>query len=427
MELINKDNVRATYKKARNEIVNKLLNNSITDDSLAVLKTSPEDTILNCVFVKTGLKPFNIDTIRLSNLSNAIDVIRNFLLRDHGSFKDLYTVLRNPPFGMRKGALPLLIANEIAQLDTEVIIYYKNFEVTLNSETLERINENPKDYTFKADFNDVDKNLYLNSLSHVFNTDIRNGNVYSNLTLVIQKWYQSLPKYTKQCIGKDETISSLKIRKIKKKLSNSDLNPSDFILEDLPKIFSGISETTVSQFKNIKCILDNYITNVAERLKRKINEKIKFDPNTSLQRSMRLWILDNKNILDSKILDQSSKQIIEFFNKELEIESEYEIINTLVYKMTGLFIEDWSLNTENLFNEQLQKLVGYTIVKETSDENQITIKLGDKEVVKLFNNELDDSTILIENIIQDTFDDFGDSISNEQKIALLVKIMKNYL
>lgn len=40
---------------------------------------------------------------------------------------------------------------------------------------------------------------------------------------------------------------------------------------------------------------------------------------------------------------------------------------------------------------------------------------------------MDDSSEIVENIIEETFDDYGDLLTNEQKLALLVKIMKKYI
>ena len=40
---------------------------------------------------------------------------------------------------------------------------------------------------------------------------------------------------------------------------------------------------------------------------------------------------------------------------------------------------------------------------------------------------MSDSSEIVENIIEETFDDYGDLLTNEQKLALLVKIMKKYI
>ena len=110
-------------------------------------------------------------------------------------------------------------------------------------------------------------------------------------------------------------------------------------------------------------------------------------------------------------------------NNEL---TEYDIINTLSYYLTGLFIEDWSSQTIALFENQLKELIN--IVSEDNNEsNEIILNINGKKIIKTFSEELDDSAEMIENIITDAIDDLGDSISTEQKIALLVKIMEKYI
>ena len=139
-----------------------------------------------------------------------------------------------------------------------------------------------------------------------------------------------------------------------------------------------------------------------------------------------VWINENKNILEKKILSHSYTSFINMFSQNNELTSEYDIINTLSYYLTGLFIEDWSSQTIALFENQLKELIN--IVSEDNNEsNEIILNINGKKIIKTFSEELDDSAEMIENIITDAIDDLGDSISTEQKIALLVKIMEKYI
>ena len=68
-----------------------------------------------------------------------------------------------------------------------------------------------------------------------------------------------------------------------------------------------------------------------------------------------------------------------------------------------------------------------TSYESLNDSNdKITLHIDGKVFEKNIIDELDDSVEIVENFIESTMDDFGDSLTNEQKIALLVKIMRKY-
>ena len=59
--------------------------------------------------------------------------------------------------------------------------------------------------------------------------------------------------------------------------------------------------------------------------------------------------------------------------------------------------------------------------------NQITIQIGDNVVNKFFDDEDDPMAEMVQERIVDAISDFGELLSDEQKIALLVRIMKKYI
>lgn len=419
LEMLNRTNVKGTYKKARENVVEKILTNTINYDKLG---TSPEDTVINCTLVETGI--YNNDVNE--KMTFVINEINNFFNQQSACFNELYKTLMSPPYGLRKGIIPIYLAHVIKELNISLIIYYKNQEVDISAELIENINKEPKNYRFETDKASVEKNKYLLELAQLFDVDFSNRkNKYNALTKSMQMWYAKLPKFTKQMIGIDDRLTNRSIRLLKRSLSSTDVNPSDFILHKLPSLFNSETYNIINDLGNVKNELENFKYNYAlTDVKRMINNILGFNIDTDLNLSIKNWLFENKEVLQTKILDEGTKKFIELFTKENNY-NEYELINKISFDYVGLFIEEWSSKTIDLFSQQFEKILDY--LNKNDGENEITLIVNGNEIIKTFNEDTDESSEIVENIIEETFDDYGDLLTNEQKLALLVKIMKKYI
>lgn len=423
LELINKWNVTGSYKAAREKVSDKLISNTLDFNNLG---TSPEDTIVNCVLVETGIVGENEMTPAMNEVMNQIS---NFMNGNSGEFKDLYDLLTRAPYGMRKGVLPILISLTLGLMNHSVLIHFKNQEIELTGKTIELINAKPNEYSFTIDEQSAEKEQYLNELAMLFHCELTNDSIknYSILTSTIQNWYFGLPKLSKQMIGKDEAMNNKSYKLLKKYLSQSNLNPSEFILKTLLKITECDDFACVEKLSQMKIYLDEYLSEYLKLVKREINTILDFEPDTVLKQSISFWIGKHRNNLESRVLDDATKQFV-LLENQIDNENEKSLINKIAYFFTSLFIEDWSENTIDLFVSQFRQIKNYENQNDiVRDENQVTLQIGDKQIVKSFIEELDDSAELLENIIVDAIDDYGDVLSNEQRLALLVKVMKKYI
>lgn len=422
LELINKQNVKGVYKKARESVCNKLLNHTIIYENL---KTSPEDTIIKCMLIETGLLKNNSD----ENMQSLIDTINYFFNQDKGNFRELYFILTTRPIGIRKGVIPIYLAYVLSQYTEGIIIQYKGHDIELSGETLEKINDFPDEYSFKMDRITSFKTEYLSKLSSLFDCGLyRNINKYVLLTNSIQKWYASLPTITKQMIGIDNKISQKEFKMIRKYCSLMNLNPSEFIIEILPKIFNCNDFSFISQLSDLKSKLDRYIDNYTIFIKSEINQILGFNKESNLIQSLRYWYDENHLMLENKVLDSATNQLISMISDfEKSFDDESFLINKIAFLYTNLFISDWSKNTNNFFLEQFKKINEYLKLSDNDNANQLSLIIDGEEITKSFNDDLDESSELIEEIISDALDDYGDLFSNEQKLALLVKVLKKYI
>ena len=418
LEMLNKWNVRGTYKKARVEVNDLLLSNDYDFDALG---TSPKDTIINCVLKATKI----LDKSSNANMLNVIRIIENFFKQENGKFNELYNTLTKPPYGLRYGTIPVLISYVIGMIPYTIIIKKKGIEQPLNGLLIDETIDNPNDFEFKIDKITEEKHQYLDGLANLFNTkfDFSATNPYHNLYLSIRKWYLSLPRLTKDMIGKNPSIKDVNYRYIKKICNIQNVNASDTILGLLPKVNN--LENKLKIITKIKSTLDIFIDEYKNVVKGKINNILGYPEKTNLSQTIVNWYLDNEAVLANKVLDSSQRQFISLCQIANQYD-EYTLINKIAFAFTNLFVEDWSINTMDEFESEFSK-IKLLLHSDTDTLNQITIQIGDKIVKKVFNDEEDSMTEMVQERIIDAISDFGDLLSDEQKVALLVRIMKNYI
>ena len=187
-ELINRQNVSAQVRKARNNIIEKILK----EDDLSVFQkgTSQEATIFRATLLHTGILYNDASDLGCKKI---VKIIREFIKKCEGkktSFSVLYSMLMGKEFGTRKGVIPIYIANEIIRLNDTPVIYLKDVETEITSEILNNINEKPQEYSLYVEKESGEKERYLDKLENLF--------VFENTIQCIFQYHQCFSA-CKQC------------------------------------------------------------------------------------------------------------------------------------------------------------------------------------------------------------------------------------
>ena len=146
-EMINKKDLTAPIKKARDIVIDTIL---LNDQSLIKSKTSAEATIYKAIVEKK-----NSDSIK-----DVIEVINKFIEQSENtkiSFSKLYSILTAEPYSIRKGIIPILIAMSLYNFSDIIVIYFMNKEIDLDSSNLIKINDNPEKYYIHTEKGTTDK------------------------------------------------------------------------------------------------------------------------------------------------------------------------------------------------------------------------------------------------------------------------------
>ena len=261
-ELINKQDITTPIKKARNVIIDMLLNKSYLQFDHS--KNSVESTLFRATLLNKGLLKSE------SNYSKDIEFIltkiKEFILSacdNESSFADLYNSLTSNKYkiGIRKGILPIYLAFILKDYKDEAVIYLKNGrtkkELILEASIIENINVNPKDYLIKLEEGTAEKDKYINNLLAMFSRYLNkiSNNKYVDIINGMKGWIQSLSLYSQNHrinIISNENVSN-DILKLRSELVKYEVNYRSFIFNNLLK-YLGVNsyDECINKLEKIK-------------------------------------------------------------------------------------------------------------------------------------------------------------------------------
>ena len=449
-ELINRQNVSAQIKKARNQIIDAILGEE--DLSGFEKGTSSESTIFRATLVHTGIMDNNEYE---AGCEKILKEIRDFIGKCAGkktSFDELYSTIMGEKFGVRKGVIPIFLANEIVGLQDTPIIYLRDKEVDISSEILNNINEKPEEYFLFIEKENMEKEKYLNILEENFITEeIKKKKQskmqrLSNIVESMHRWYRSIDQYTltftKQIFNKkekgyieEETFE--KIKKFRKIFKGIELNPREVLFEKIPEaIYGNIDDNayekcTQEVLKIKKCMSENlYFTKIktATDIKKIFGEKA----NDSLGECLKTWYVEQSEKAKSHIFSENITGFMTYIG-QLKTNDELEIVSRVCKIISGIYINDWKNDSFEQFMDELVRVkASVEAVKENNEsgsgENRIYIENGGNKVERFYETDDDDSTsYFLQNAIEEALEEFGDTLELNQKVSVLAKALEDLL
>lgn len=444
-ELINKEQVSAPIRKARNTIIDMLLDNTYREFDYS--KNAVDCTLFRATIVNKGL----IDGEK--NYSKDIQIVLNeikkFILESNDkeiSFEKLYSTLisNKKKIGIRKGVLPVYLAFVLKDYKEDVIIYLQSGrlakkEVVLDSNIIENINNNPKDYYLKLEEGTAEKEIYIDSLMNMFNKYIKNKSVnkYVNLVQGIRVWLQTLSLFSQNHTIDFVTNEPIKdeIIKLRTELVKYDINYRSFIFSSLLKYLNvNDYNECIKKLENIKSYLENHDNRVREHLIKTTKEVINKHYTGTLNGNLIKWYTDLTIEQKEHLYNTETNKFMKFI--EEGDHSEIDIVNKFAQIFTGLAIEDWNDNSINLYlsglKESKKDVESYEAAVE-SDENEglirISFESNDNQVVEKTFNKAEISPIgsTLFNAIDEVIDEYGYSIDDNEKRNILMQILSRYI
>ena len=424
-EMINKRDLSAPIKKARDIVIDTVLNNDL---SLIKSKTSAEATIYKAI----------VDKKNTPSIKEVLNIINSFVEKSENkklSFNELYKKLDSKPYCIRKGIIPILLSIALYNYSDIIIIYFMNKEIDLDANNLIKINDNPEKYYILTEKGTTDKIKYLSNLMfiyHIPNLDNQRINL-KKLVDGMRRWILSLPRILREY---SSDYNYLNINKkyiiIKNELLRPDINNNEFIYQRLPEIFDTNNYEEITEFiKNMKQIFDSFMDSYCEYVINETKEIFNKNYKGSLNSLLKDWLIDNKLESSNIIFDIKTRELIEYV-KELTTHDENDIIEKISKIVTGFYIEDWQPNEMDNLKEELQKIINNakeSDQKNVDCSNKITLINGSEKIEKYLSSDDELSALgnTMKNNIEEIINEYGDSLTEQEKISVLIDIMKKYM
>lgn len=470
-ESINKNELPTVAINSRNKILYGLLESDL-EANIGLSGTGQDVSIMRSTLIKTGILQNEGEHARLNltpedeNMRLVLRVIKEFLTATNNkaqNFGELYKILTEPQigfgvpykgdttlpshgYGLKKGVIPIYLAVVLHNIKKHLVIRNKSGELKITVDLLNSINESPESYTVMLENWNEEKSRFIDSLVELFEPFVmekeKDFNTFSYVTLAMNRWYLSLPQYSKETKmkykrrGEGEKISKDYIKFIES-LKMPPANAREYLFETLFKIFkyNEFTPNIVDNIKSAKATFDYAKSN----LNRSLIEDVKYifsgenKSTSSLTSLIKDWYEKLKPTTVNHLFSDNEDKVLELMKTITNDENAF--IERLGKIVIGLRIDDWKQDSIKDFYEYLvtfKKTVSdfdrnaMSGAKTSSEVYKISFvsKSGD-EVIKTFEKAAySDRAKLLLNSITSEIEDMGQSISEQEKRQVLMELLE---
>ncbi len=430
-DLINKNVVSGAIKQAREKALNLIIDEE--DYIGACSKLSPEHSILRAVLSKNGLcyeKDITDANLNYKSQRSADGVLKKWIkkcVKAKRPIKEIYEVLKTPPYGLRDGYISILFANELKAYEN-ISFYFHDTEKDYSSTTLLAALNSPEDYSLYICSWDEEQKKFIQSLEELFAAYVNNSskNRLKELHLAMNRHYTTISKSARTT----EKYVSERAKKYRDIMSSSYSDYNAFFFETLLALGSDYDEI-VQVIKKTKEELENVVDRQVASVKKIVKSVF------SLQTDS-IWVEIKKTYLPEweakkqRLLDYQINSVFDVVSTETS-KDDYTWVNRIANAVTGFEIEYWNDDKEIEIEEGLFKVLKQ--LQETSDskensENEIRLVLEGKnehKIAQFENTELSSMSQVMFNKMKSTIDNFGQSLSPEEKMQVLTKLLSEIM
>lgn len=408
-ELVNKHEISSVIGKARNNVVDLLLENSDKEYK----PTSPEGTI-NVSFE---------DALNNMRDTHIIDNMKSIILENKKIKCDsLVNYLVSAPIGMRKGVVPLFIAYVLNSLkmnngiENNILLYSGKTEVNLNAVNIAKLVDSPETHFISCTTIDKQSLEVVNDLCDLLK--LEKGTIFiqnvNNIASALKRLVAGLDLIIIKSTKKENLLNlSSGALGFKDLLLKRDLNNFELLfnilpiklnvdLKDLAKMIGGI----INEYEVKK---ENYESNII-----KYTFEV-FNANTeTIRESYHVWKGQNGHIKNIHF-DSPYKEV--FLCLESISNDNFDAIRSLSYAAIGSTLDDFDSSKELRFKNELENFKQVV-------ENQKHDVLPDKDEITYDPNyqvSLPGKTL--ESNLNAIVREYGEAVSNKEKAHILKKIL----
>ncbi len=428
-EMMNRSVISGQMKQARINIINALLTQ---DDPFETFSKKSAEAAALAAVLHEPEEP---------RKAAVISLLRNFFVQCEErpqTLGQIYKVLMQPPYGMRKGVLPILIAYVLKDRLNQATLYSQMREQRIDGETLSLFDEHVQDYSLRIDTGSADQLAYLQLLRDRFTPNDEKPNtrdIYDAMFKVVR----ALPRCARAnrclltvdasgCITlSDLPPTCLDVRKV---LLRIESNPRDALLEKLPQAFGRKPDEECA--KAIIRALDElkkYTSMLQGTLSTLIRKRFGASKQNSTHGAMVAWMQKQSQSRLNRAYDTTTTALLSVL-RVTDDHTEVEWNNLLAVALTGLPVEDWSDQQAADFPVLLDEAV--SAVEEAPEETATDETDGSHIHLSLNGRVLSQSlpSKELEGLMENAYgklradlNKFANALSTEDKLLVLATLM----
>ena len=442
-EMVNKNTLNAQNLKGRDLAVSWILDHSENDIIPCMDGFGPEVSIFKSVFKFTGLDRSR--KVSDEGINMAIGEIQAFVLASEHSktnFSNLYQTLTSPPYGMRRGVIPLFLAYVLRTYKESIILYFKNKEVELSASILSSLNESPENYQLLIEAGTEARDKFLSDLEKMFEayTDQRAQSTNRVYTVVrsMQNWMRSLPDYTKKYqyyLNNGEIVKIPDaVSIVRRDLLKYELNAREMLFENWVQHLDpvGSIESCLEVITDVKKQLDEHLQLFRIELANKLTALLCPGYQGSFSHALLSWYKQLPESTKTHVFDSEANQLLEVA-AYLDSYDEQKLLDELVEIFVSIAIEDWNDSLYEEFIESVTETINRVNDYRESESNHnhsgvVSINLPGIKVEKSFNpEEISPLGNTVLRNLQSVFDEYNGAVSPDEQLAIIAKLLEDII
>ncbi|MGO4970937.1 hypothetical protein ACTQ56_02920 [[Clostridium] aminophilum] len=435
-DLINKNKVSGAIRLSRSKLLDNMLNG--IDIMNGCTPLSPEHNIVRALLVKNGMYDDGIP-VKLNYIDGEVSgdavkhVIQKYIKKAKKapvSVNELYEELKKPPYGLRDGYMSLLLAYELSQYEN-ISLSFHGADRDYSSEEFLKAFENPEDYSIFICNWSEEQEKYISDLEELYGKYL-NRKTKNRLKELLGAMNTHFASLTKSALTTDKYVSP-KAKQYRDILSISYKDYNSFFFEVLPKLDSDYG-TLVVQLRTIKAELER----VPELQMSDVDKLIRNVFDIGRDETISMWLFDKYEsewaAKAHKVFDYHTNAFLEFVRNNNAQKEDVAVIQDLANVITGFGVDYWNDSKIEDFEEILRKvfaqLEGYTVKDELSDDEvKIVIQTGGEELrtTQFDKQDLSSNGQIMFNKMKATISNFGESISQEEKMQIIARLLEEII
>jgi hypothetical protein len=432
-ELINRHDVTPQIAKARNIILDDLLNGR--DTTKYETGTSAESTIFRAVMLYTQTDP------GIRRAREEIDRFFATCVDAKQSFEIILNTLRQPPFGMRKGVLPFYLLDSLLRLEDTPILYLNSKEVVLDVEAVNNIVKKPQDYYLFIEMDTVQKNQYIHDLEVLFSDygeycrEVDKKNRLAKVSCMMQSWYRSLPQTAKTFSEPDYEGQDVRsLTAFRRLFTDLYMNPREILLEKIPNIFKTTDyQATYDIVRQARSEIDLHIYSVKRIAVSVIRKAFGFPVDSDLRQNLLAWYENLPEPTKKSVFSARTESLLNYI-KTISTGNKDDIASKIVRETTGVFIEDWKSGSEQEFESELSAAIAEISAKkeDTASHQQRIMLIGEngESIEKFFSyhpEDLSSTATFFKSAIEDILEEYDGVLDSSEKLGILVDAIQKLM